>query len=148
MTKSEEQIMRMLLCGARLELEWIAKELPEYLPHKRERENVILELRKSERVDLPGNTKEPIPEVKATTVKTIIKEWLEAQGFEGLACENCGCGFDSFMICQDWDTPGNIGDCQPAYKNKCRKDCPRHETDCYGEPGKTCYGIERKTDGS
>lgn len=55
------------------------------------------------------------------TVKEIVKDYLEQNGFDGLCSENCGCGLDDIMPC-DCET----NNCQPAYKHKCKADC----TDC------------------
>lgn len=54
------------------------------------------------------------------TVKTLISDWLEAYGYDGLAGEDCGCGLDDLMCC-DLDCT-NIGSCVPAYKVKCTED--------------------------
>jgi len=48
---------------------------------------------------------------------SLIKDWLEEEGFDGLYREvdeynSCGCGFNSFAPCTD----GPLGDCRPAYK--------------------------------
>ncbi len=44
-------------------------------------------------------------------VKEIVKQYLEQNGFDGLAGDECGCLIDDFFPC---DGPGP--DCQPGYK--------------------------------
>ena len=46
------------------------------------------------------------------TVAHILREWLEQNGFNGLYCEDtgCGCAFDDFIPC---GAPHTI--CQPGY---------------------------------
>jgi len=45
------------------------------------------------------------------TVKEIIKKYLEANGFDGLHYEDCGCSLKDLMIC------GNSCElCEPGYK--------------------------------
>ena len=50
-------------------------------------------------------------------VKTIVGDWLKANGYEGLFNENaeCGCDMDDLMAC---DMSG-IDACVPAYKLQC-----------------------------
>lgn len=50
-------------------------------------------------------------------VKTIVGDWLKANGYEGLFNENaeCGCDLDDLMVC---GSPG-IETCVPAYKLNC-----------------------------
>jgi len=51
------------------------------------------------------------------TVERIIKEWLEANGYDGLCCEQCGCDKDDLAPC------GYLGcDCGPAIKRKATAD--------------------------
>jgi len=45
-------------------------------------------------------------------VKTIVKQYLEKNGFDGLYRDDCGCLFHELMPC-DCD----ISECQPGYKN-------------------------------
>jgi len=60
------------------------------------------------------------------TVKEIVKEYLEKNGFDGLCSENCGCGLDDFMPCGMFANDSTVIGCTPAYKHKCKADC----TDC------------------
>ncbi len=57
----------------------------------------------------------------------IIKEWLLANGYDGLfhADTECGCGMDDLMPC---DQPSL--DCMAGI----RKICEDEESDFYGEP--------------
>jgi hypothetical protein len=72
------------------------------------------------------------------TIKTIVIEWLEKHGYDGLYNDdndNCGCGLDDFMPCQDyWDADK----CEVAYRKTqteaCKQACEESE-DCLGE----CY---------
>ena len=59
------------------------------------------------------------------TVMQIVKEYLTANGYDGLCHGDpaCGCGLDDFMPCADDGTwPGN---CSPARRVPCNQDnCP------------------------
>lgn len=50
------------------------------------------------------------------TAKDIIKEYLEANGFDGLATKNvvCFCPLERLMVCKN----KNWADCHPARKRK------------------------------
>jgi hypothetical protein len=58
------------------------------------------------------------------TVKEIALEWLKANGFTGLCCQDCGCGIDDLMPCVESD----IGECVPAHKCDCTT-CAKAKTD-------------------
>ena len=45
------------------------------------------------------------------TVKDMVKKYLETNGFDGLCCEDCGCGLDDLMACGE-----TYNDCKAAYK--------------------------------
>jgi hypothetical protein len=63
---------------------------------------------------------------KINDIKSIVIDYLEKNGFDGLLNENvsCGCEISALMPCDDcW-----IGECVPGYK-----------TPCPG-PGKCYYG--------
>ena len=55
------------------------------------------------------------------TVKEIVKDYLEKNGYDGLCCEGCGCGLDDFMPCEGCD----IKNCKPAYRHGCNGDCAK-----------------------
>lgn len=55
------------------------------------------------------------------TVKEIVKEYLEKNGYDGLSRDCCGCDFDDLMDC---DNPEY--DCKAGYKT----DCPCSTEDC------------------
>ena len=57
------------------------------------------------------------------TVKEIVKEYLEKNGYDGLCGENCGCGLDDFMPCGMFANDSTVIGCKPAYKHKCNSDC-------------------------
>jgi len=57
------------------------------------------------------------------TVKEIVKEHLEANGYDGLCRDDCGCGLDDFMPCASFALEGVPTCCTPAYKHKCKADC-------------------------
>ena len=54
------------------------------------------------------------------TVQEIVKDWLVAHGYDGLASDECGCGVDGkygLMPCEEcFDT------CKPAYKRIATED--------------------------
>ncbi len=59
------------------------------------------------------------------TVKEIIKQYLETNGFDGLCNDDCGCSKDDLFPC------GNIQeDCNPAFKCNCDHSCGLHSY-CY-----------------
>ena len=49
------------------------------------------------------------------TVKKIVKEYLEKNGYAGLCSEGCGCGLNDFMPCSCLE--GVPTCCTPAYKH-------------------------------
>ena len=52
------------------------------------------------------------------TVKELIKETLEAKGFDGLYDEDCGCFLKDLMPCTgEWSLK-----CMPGYKAPCPND--------------------------
>lgn len=48
---------------------------------------------------------------KRATVKSIVKEWLKSNGYDGLYHDDCGCGIGDLMPCD-----GGCVDCAPAYE--------------------------------
>ena len=57
------------------------------------------------------------------TVKEIVKEYLEKNGYDGLCSENCGCGLYNLMPCEMFASDSTVIGCKPAYKRKCKADC-------------------------
>ena len=54
------------------------------------------------------------------TVKEIVKDYLEKNGYDGLWCEGCcGCGLYNLMPCENDDALS----CEPAYNHGCNGDC-------------------------
>lgn len=55
------------------------------------------------------------------TVSEIVKEWLKANGYDGLfnAEEECGCDLSDLMPCDD----DAIGMCSAGYKVNCTEAC-------------------------
>ena len=51
-----------------------------------------------------------------TCVGDIVRNWLQLNGFDGLANGEieCGCHLDDFLIC--WGDYGGFDKCKPAYK--------------------------------
>jgi hypothetical protein len=49
-------------------------------------------------------------------VGQIVKEWLEANDYDGLCDCDCGCGLDDLCRCGRFQP-----DCKPAYKVICEK---------------------------
>lgn len=59
-------------------------------------------------------------------VQQIVKEYLKANGYGGLGCEDCGCDIDDLITCGD-----NCSECEPRYKIL-NPDCEKCETKCEG----------------
>ena len=47
-------------------------------------------------------------------VRQIVTEYLEANGFDGLAGDDCGCELDDLMVCCV-----DSGSCKPGRKREC-----------------------------
>ena len=60
------------------------------------------------------------------TVKDILTEHLKAIGADGLAGDDCGCGFDDFMPCYS-----GCGECVPARKEIAPEDHKLSGEDIY-----------------
>ena len=54
------------------------------------------------------------------TVKEIVKKWLEDNGYDGLAGEDCGCKLDDLFCCQQ----EGVERCVAGHEVACP--CPRH----------------------
>lgn len=55
-------------------------------------------------------------------VRGIIIEFLTANGYDGLADDECGCGIDDLAPCGGTCIPL---DCEPAYRWRCAAGCHR-----------------------
>ena len=75
------------------------------------------------------------------TVKGIVKDYLEKNGYDGLCSKNCGCGLGNLMPCKY----RNIPLCEPAYKLICHgsEKCPLHNRCEGGREGYICYSTEK-----
>jgi len=51
------------------------------------------------------------------TVKEIVKLYLEANGYDGLCCDGCGCRLDDLCPCES-GAPDNPLDCVPGYRRR------------------------------
>lgn len=51
-------------------------------------------------------------------VAEIVKKYLDDNGFDGLAGDDCGCSKDDLFPCDC-----HFGDCEPAYVCDCEHDC-------------------------
>lgn len=59
-------------------------------------------------------------------VKEIVKKYVEDNGYDGLAGDNCSCLLDNFMrICNGWE----ISECEPVWIKDCNK-CKYMTDDC------------------
>lgn len=72
------------------------------------------------------------------TVKEIVKEYLEENGYDGLCTDNCGCHKDDLFSCGE----GCGVDCEPGHKQNCG-DCSSKEQ-C-GGPVNGCGLIDDGT---
>jgi len=52
---------------------------------------------------------------KPKTVKEIVTQWLEANGYDGLCYGDCGCAIEDIELCGM-----SMVDCKPAYRTKCK----------------------------
>jgi hypothetical protein len=73
------------------------------------------------------------------TVAEIVKKYLEENGFDGLAGDECGCSKDSLFPCDFCN-----GDCEPAYIKKCVGEKCLNKCDAYDESASTdCFSTTR-----
>jgi len=49
--------------------------------------------------------------MKPKTVKEIVTEYLEANGYDGLCCEDCGCRLGDLFCCCD---SAAVDSCEPG----------------------------------
>ena len=54
------------------------------------------------------------------TVKEIVKDYLEKNGYDGLCSEQCGCGLDGLMPCSCVKNEV-IEMCEAAYKHEMKE---------------------------
>lgn len=77
------------------------------------------------------------------TVKEIIKEYLEKNGYGGLYgadCHDCACSLDDLMTC---DEPGV--DCTPGYRGACM--CgEEHDFHIYGDKADALAADEERAE--
>lgn len=59
--------------------------------------------------------------MKMISVLQIVKQYLRKNGFDGLACDGCGCGLDDLMPCVG-DITGMV-ECKPAKRYACDGTC-------------------------
>lgn len=52
---------------------------------------------------------------KRQNIRDIVDQWLRANGYDGLAGEECGCECGDLMPCDD----PNIDNCVPGHKIPC-----------------------------
>lgn len=73
------------------------------------------------------------------TVKEIVKDYLERNGYDGLCGDNCGCSKEDFPACERLSI-----ECRPAYKKKANcLSCPI-QCDAYDENEEVeCYTTEK-----
>lgn len=74
--------------------------------------------------------------------KEIIKDYLIANGYDGLVCieGECGCELDDFNACGE-----DLCGCQPSYvwRNAC-KDCTRYCAGYYVGDNNYCMRLEKQ----
>lgn len=68
---------------------------------------------------------------RTMNVKEMLTQYLIDNGYQGLQCDECGCGIDDLIPCNEL----NI-ECEAAYAfecSKCKKKCEHYpELYCYG----------------
>lgn len=76
------------------------------------------------------------------TAKEILKLWLVENGYDGLACDECGCSVDDLAPCDAFDPCL----CAAAYRHECETCDLRDERpfDCCA--GDHCYRDEKRSD--
>ena len=70
-------------------------------------------------------------------VRQIVITHLKAEGFDGLAGEDCGCGLDDLMPCENY----RLRDCKPATRIVCKDEGFSRCRGCFGE----CNSAEKET---
>lgn len=78
------------------------------------------------------------------TAREILKEWLVAHGFDGLAGENCGCGIGDLIVCGQ-----DFSECRPAKHYTCggKQQCCDKDNDCEGWDGADCWRVPEENGG-
>ncbi len=74
-------------------------------------------------------------------IQDILIKWLVDNGYEGLCYENCGCGVDALMPCDE----AHVG-CEPAHDASPKeiKELELEGADRYMVPGKKLTQIEKE----
>jgi hypothetical protein len=70
-------------------------------------------------------------------VKEIIIAHLKAGGFDGLACDGCGCGIDDGLM----DCVNEYSLCQPAKRHDCAGICSQCAGDGPANYANNCYRV-------
>ena len=71
------------------------------------------------------------------TLRSIVSEYLVANGYDGLCREGCGCSIADLFDCDEPNT-----DCVPGHRNQCA-DYPECRRDfCEGEPCGSCISVD------
>lgn len=63
------------------------------------------------------------------TVQSIMKQWLIDNGYDGLCCDECGCGVDDLMPCSG-DYGSGIDQCVPGFKVPCDPETCEYGGEC------------------
>jgi hypothetical protein len=76
------------------------------------------------------------------TVSDIVKEYLVANGFDGLCLPGeCGCGIEDIHPC---DVNENVLECEPAHRILCNQSMCKNEDCEYAGDAKYCFTTIQK----
>lgn len=67
-------------------------------------------------------------------VREIVIAHLKSGGFDGLACDGCGCGIDDLIPCG-----GDAMECKPAHRHDCDGTCTGCCSDGKKDRAGGCY---------
>ena len=82
------------------------------------------------------------------TVAEIIKEYLEAHGFDGLGGDDCCCELSDLFPCNGIGLNNDISSCCPSYKIPCDPETCVLDGDCdFHMSGKKPEPTKEKSDG-
>lgn len=70
------------------------------------------------------------------TVREIVVAHLKAGGFDGLACDGCGCGLDDLMPCSM-----DAMECRTAKRHDCDGTCSGCCSEGEHDRAENCYRI-------
>jgi hypothetical protein len=73
------------------------------------------------------------------TVTEIIKEWLSANGYDGLCNDDCGCLTDDLNPCCEY-----TGNCEAAYDHGAINGCDNWMSTAKPEEVEGCTGVDNK----